>query len=479
MSDQPTNPEHIPPSSVPSEEALLGGILSDATWFLEIVTFLSADDFFIARHMWIWEAFLSLRDQGLAIDNITVMKELSNRGQITDIGGSAYLTYLINSVDRTLHVVSYAKIVLYAAIRRRLLNAAGDVAMIANEENSPIERVLELSEMTIHMVTRIELPSSKKEKTFAESMDEYYDDLETLTREYDSGKTMSGIPTGLTDFDALTGGLQRGDLNILASRPSVGKSALAITIVLNIIMWSIKHNIPLRILIFSLEMNLKSLINRMVGIEAGLSSEKVRTGNLSKEDWSVFTFAYKRMRNYPIIIDDTPMISLEAMRTKARKVARMTDLPLSLVIVDYLQLMIPEKKRDRPDQEIAELSHGTKGLARELDVPILCLAQTNRDIDQRHKDDKTPRMSDLAGSMAIEQDADLITFLLREEMWNPNTDRLNQADWYLSKHRNGPTGVVPLFFRKEITHFSNLTTTKHSVAPYSPVQVGDHYGDEE
>lgn len=458
MTDQPNKPEHTPPNSIEAEEAVLGAVLISPEILVVLMTILSADDFFIARHMWVWEVFIDLHQQNMAIDNITIINELKARGQLSDIGGPAYITYLINNCPTHIHAVTYAKLVERAAIRRRLLNASGDIAQMALEENADIAKVLDRAESTLHLVTRMEMSSAEKEQTFEESMDEHYAELEARYNAYNAGQTMSGLPTGLTDLDQITGGLQGGDFDIFASRPSHGKSALALTIVLNIIKWAIENNIEITILFDSLEMSKKSLINRMVGIEAGLNSEKVRTGGLVGDDWSAYTTAWNKMRKYPLIIDDTPNMPLTYMENKARAVARKN--PLGLIIVDYIQLMKAETKRDNRPQEVTELSQRTKGLARELNVPILALAQTNRDIETRPKNkdgNRVPIMSDLAESAALERDADLIGFLVRPEMWDSETDRPSQADLYIAKHRNGPTGMLSLFYRREITQFCNMS----------------------
>jgi replicative DNA helicase len=436
------HPEKIAPSSVEAEEAVLGSVLISPDALYEVASFLESEDFFIVRNSWVWDALLALHRRGDAIDSLTVIEELKKRGQLLDLGGSAYITYLINNTPTHVHAETYARIVERAAIRRRLLAAAADIAQTALEEDAEVGEIVDRAEATLYGVT--ERRVSRHLITMAEASSRFYDRVEKLAEH--PGQTL-GLPTTYHELDHIIGGLAESTLTIVAARPGVGKTSLLLNIAQNVM-----KTTGARVALFSLEMTETQLMQRFMAAETGIDSQKIKAGTLEAGEWALFTAATERAAALKLWIDDTPKVSLMQIRNKCRKLERTEG--LDLVIVDYLQLMKPERANDNREQEVSELSRGLKELAREFKVPFLVAAQLNRALEARA--DKRPKLSDLRESGSIEADADVVMFIYRDDLVNDKSTRFNQADIMVAKNRDGRTGVATLYVKNELTRFSNM-----------------------
>ncbi|MEL7673137.1 MAG: replicative DNA helicase [Chloroflexota bacterium] len=445
-------PDRMAPHSVEAEEAVLGSVLLNSDSLFEVASFLQPDDFFIVRNSWVWEAILRLQERNEQIDYVTVVEELRQQGRLDDIGGAAYITYLINHTPSSIYAEAYGRIVERAAIRRRLLAAASEIAQLAHEESADINEVIDRSEASLFAVTERRLRKELVPINIAIS--DYYDRIEHL---YEHRGEPLGVPSGFVDLDRLLGGLQKSDLIIVAGRPGMGKTSWLLSVALN------AARARARVAIFSMEMSNEQIVQRLVSSETGISTQNLRLGKLDDREWTLFVEATGNLSNVRIFLDDTPAQSPIQMRTKCRRLY--AEHGLDLIMVDYLQLMNSGSGRvENRVQEISFISRQLKQLARELNVPVLAAAQLSRAVEQRQ--DKRPQLSDLRESGSIEQDADVVMFIYREDAYNENTEKVNQADILVSKHRNGPTGVVTLYFRKELTQFSNLNRTGVDLAGF-------------
>lgn len=435
------------PFSEEAEEAVLGSVLIEPNALFNVASFLKPEDFFLIRHQYIWEAMLRIAERNENIDHVTLADELRIIGRLDEIGGQAYLLYLLNSTPSSIHAEVYGRLVERAAIRRRLLEVADEIKSIALDEELPIERITDQAEAKLFGVTE---RSTKRDLVpMSEALSEYFDRVEQLMQHPDSPL---GLPTGFKDLDQLLGGLQRSDLLIFAGRPGMGKTSFLMSVALN------AARLGARIGIFSMEMGTEQIVQRIISMETGINMQKLRLGQLSPQEWSRFVHATGVLGNYRIFIDDTPAITPMQMRTKCRRLAR--EYGVDLIIVDYLQLMssggMYENNRV---QEVSYISRGLKELARELNVPVFSAAQLSRAVEQRQ--DKRPQLSDLRESGSLEQDSDIVIFLYRDEIYNEATEFPNQAEIIVSKHRNGPTGTIFLYFEKTITRF--IDARSHNV----------------
>jgi replicative DNA helicase len=438
----------VAPHSIEAEEAVLGSILINPEALLDVTPFLQAEDFFVVRHGWMWEAIQRVHARREAVDYLTIIEELRAAGHLEESGGPAYLTYLINNTPTSVHAEAYGRIVERAAIRRRLLEAAGDIAHLAHNEDAEIDQVIDDAEGTLFAVTERRLIHELM--PIGDVMSQYYDRVEYFYKHQDEPH---GVPTGFSRLDKMLAGMQRSDLLIIAGRPGMGKSSWLLSAALN----AARHGA--RVAIFSLEMSGEQLAQRMIAAETGINSQELRQGQLSPEEWERFVQAADRLSKLKIHLDDTPALSALQLRTKCRRLWAQSG--LDLIIVDYLQLMVSGARVDNRVQEISLISMGLKQLARELNVPVLAAAQLSRAVEMRQN--KRPQLSDLRESGSIEQDSDVVMFIYREEVYNEDTDKPNVAEIMVSKHRNGPTGSVELFFRKELTHFADLYTREVSL----------------
>ncbi|MCW1908217.1 MAG: replicative DNA helicase [Candidatus Saccharibacteria bacterium] len=439
----------VPPQNTDAEASLLGAILIDSDAIVKIADRLQAADFYDPKHQRIYEAVTKLYEKHSPIDVLTLADQLRATGFLDFVGGAAYLTELTNFVPTAAHVEQYAEIVAEKSMRRRLIKASQDITSLGHDENQNLAELIESAESSLFEVSQKHV---KQDITSLETiLGESFDRLDELHR--DKGK-IRGVPTGFKDLDNILAGLQKSDLFVLAARPSMGKTALVLNLALNI---AVDAKAP--VLIFSLEMSKEQLVDRMLSRESSVDAWALRTGNLSDSDFEKIGQAMGSLSEAPIYIDDTPGITVSELRTKARREAHQHE--LGLIIVDYLQLMSGGGKFSNEGnrvQEISEISRGLKGIARELRVPLIALSQLSRSVESRHP--QIPQLADLRESGSIEQDADVVAFIYREDYYNPQTERKNITDILIKKHRNGPTGGVELYFDKEKQRFRSLDTKR-------------------
>lgn len=440
----------LPPQNTDAEASLLGALLIDGEAIVKIADLIDASDFYDERHGDIYEAIASLYERRSPIDILTLSDQLKSTGQIDAVGGTAYLTELTNYVPTASHVEQYADIVAQKALRRRLIKASQDIVGLGYDEARNLHDLIEDAEARLFAISQRHI---KQDIVSLEAiLTESFDRLDELYK--DKGK-IRGLPTGFKDMDNLLAGLQKSDLFILAARPSMGKTALALNIAHNVAVLSEQP-----VLIFSLEMSKEQLVDRLLAMESGVDAWALRTGNLTDTDFEKLGQAMGTLSEAQIFIDDSPGITVSDLRTKARREAHTR--PLGLIIVDYLQLMSGGSRFGNEFnrvQEISEISRGLKGIARELNLPVLALSQLSRSVESRSP--QIPQLADLRESGSIEQDADVVAFIYREDYYNPETERKNITDVLIKKHRNGPTGGVELFFDRIKQRFRSLDT-KHS-----------------
>lgn len=432
--------ERLPPQSIEAEEAVLGALLIDPEAIIRLTTILRPEDFYREKHGWIYDAILVLHERREPIDFLTVCDELDRQGRLDEVGGPAFITSLVNAVPTSIHAEHYARIVERTAIRRRLIDAAGQIAALAYQEADDVEEVVDRSEQILFGVSERRI--TRELMPIKQIIGDYFDRIEYLTRHRGE---MIGIPTGFANIDALLTGLQRSDLVILAARPSVGKTALAL---------SIAHNAAKRwkqrVAFFSLEMSSEQVVQRLLASETGINSQRLRKGEIADDEWARFMKVSSDLAETLFFIDDTPSISALELRTKARRLH--AEYGVDLIVVDYLQLMRGDFRSENRVQEIASISRALKALARELNVPVLALSQLSRGIESRT--DKIPRLSDLRESGALEQDADVVMFIYRHDPQGAvSPEQANLAQIIIAKHRNGPVGKVELFFQTELARF--------------------------
>ncbi len=434
--------DKILPHNIEAEEALLGSVFIDNNGLLKIVDFVSPDDFYGPANGIIYDVILSLFNRKSPIDLITATEELEKRGQLENIGGATYLSKIVNSVPTASHIVQYASIVRDKKILRDLIITANDISAFGyGGEDENVDITLDKAEQALFGISQKSL--RQHFIPLKDMLVETFDRIDYLNK--NKGE-LRGVPTGFADLDFILGGLQKSDLVILAARPSMGKTSLALSIALNAACKS-KTTVG----IFSLEMSKDQLAERLLASTAQVDAWRLRTGNLREDDFPLIGEAIDTLDKAPIFIDDTATISIMEMRAKARRLKMEND--LGLLIVDYLQLMGSQNSDNRV-QEVSDISRSLKGLARELNVPILVLSQLNRAVEARP--DKKPLLADLRESGSIEQDADVVMFLYREDYYNRDTERKNIADIIVRKHRNGPTGEVNLYFISEQMKFVDL-----------------------
>lgn len=438
------------PQNTEAEASLLGALLIDSDAIVKVADTLSSADFYDPRHQRIYEAISQLYERHEAIDVLTLADRLKNNGYLEGIGGPAYLTELTNYVPTAAHVEQYADIVAQKAMRRRLIAASNDISSLSYDESKQLRELIEEAETKLFEVSQQHVKQDviSLETILAESFDRL-DDL------HKDKQKIRGIPTGFKDIDNILAGFQRSDLVVLAARPSMGKTALALNFAHKV---STQAHLP--VLIFSLEMSKEQLVDRLLSMESGVDAWALRTGNLTDTDFEKIGQAMGTLSEAQVFIDDTPSITVSDLRTKARREAHQRE--LGLIIVDYLQLMSGGSRfgsEGNRVQEISEISRGLKGVARELNVPVLALSQLSRSVENRSP--QIPQLADLRESGSIEQDADVVMFIYREEYYNPETDRKKLTDIFVKKHRNGPTGGVELYFDNDKQRFRSVDS-RHS-----------------
>jgi replicative DNA helicase len=443
--EQTSSPQ-IMPHSREAEEAVIGAVLINPEAYYDVAEFLTGEDFHIHRLRWIWDAFTRLNEQRVPIDMLTVTEELDKQGHLAEVGGPAFLTSLLNTVPTSLHAETYGRLVQQTSIRRRLLEAANKIAKTAYQEDLSVEAAIDEAEKAVFSASEHRLSTDLQPiKTV---LSDYYDAVEQMARR---GDEIYGVPTGFIDLDRLLKGMQASDLLIIAGRPAQGKSSFLMSVVKNAAQLGKKN-----VAVFSLEMSNEQLVQRLLSQEAGINSQRMRSGKLEQAEWDLFTQAIDVLGETKIYLDDTPAISPTQMRAKCRRLHM--EFGLDLVVVDYLQLMQGDTRNDNRVQEVSYISRSLKVLARELNVPVLAAAQLSRAVEQRA--DKRPVLSDLRESGSLEQDADIVMFIYRPEFYEEDSLKKNVAEIMVSKHRNGPTGIVELVFRENLAKFENAAT-KH------------------
>jgi replicative DNA helicase len=433
------------------EQVVIGSVLIDPTVFPNLASFIKPEDFFLVRHRYIWEALLRLAERGELIERITLNDELMAHTQLDKIGGDAYISTLISSTPTAFYAETYARLIERDAVRRRLLEASDVIKQLALDRQKSVEDVLSESETTLFRIS--ERRQQRDIISMREATNLYFEQLETMMTHHQNGM---GIPSGFKKLDALMGGFQRSDLIIFAGRPGMGKTAFLLTVAMN--MSSLANA---NVAIFTLEMGVEQLVQRMIAMETGINMQNLRLGKIDNHEYGRLVEAIGRLSTRKIFIDDSPSLSPLQLRTKCQRLKY--EHGLDFVIVDYLQLMnAGGSYENNRVQEISYISRQLKELARELNVPLLSAAQLSRAVEQRA--DKRPQLSDLRESGSIEQDADIVMFLYREIVYNEAADNPNQADVIIAKHRNGPTDTIPLYFDPTITRFMDGTRQNYDLS---------------
>lgn len=445
--ESPAPAPQVIPHSREAEEGVLGAVLINPEAYYDVAQFLRDDDFYIHRHRWIWQAFLRLHEKRTPIDFLTVREELEQMGQLAEVGGPAYLTALINNVPTSLHAEAYGRIVEQTAIRRRMITAANDIAKLAYQEEKGLEAAMDEAEKAIFSVS--ERRMTRDLQPIKQVLSQVYDRVDQVAHR---GEETVGVPTGFTDLDHLLGGLQPSDFLIIAGRPGTGKTSFMLSAVKNAAQSHKKH-----IAIFSMEMSSEQLVQRLISQETGIDTHHLRTGKLTDEEWGLFAHAVEVLGDATIFLDDTPALTPIQLRTKCRRLHM--EFRLDLVLVDYLQLMSSGSRNENRVQEVSYISRNMKILARELNVPVLAAAQLSRAIEQRA--DKEPQLSDLRESGSLEQDADVVMFIHRPELYDRTTIQQHLAQIKIAKHRNGPVGTIELVFLENLARFENAATQKY------------------
>lgn len=440
----PASPSSMVPHNREAEEAVVGAVLINPETYYDVAQFLSADDFYIHRNKWIWEAYVRLHEQRIPVDLLTLSEELDRVGQLTEIGGSAYLTSLINQVPSSLNAESYGRIVEGHSVRRKMITAANKIASIAYDESSTVDDVMNEAEKAVFNVSERRLKHDLQ--PISDVLSDFYDRIDDLAKRPEE---FHGVPTGFIDLDKMLSGLQPSDFLIIAGRPGQGKTGFLLSIAKNAGLTHKKH-----VAIFSLEMSNEQVVQRLIAQETGISSHRLRNGKLLDNEWSLFTHAVEVFSDTHIYLDDTPAITPLQLRTKCRRLHM--EHGIDLVIIDYLQLMGGDSRNDNRVQEVSHISRSLKVLARELNVPVLTAAQLSRAVEQRT--DKKPMLSDLRESGSLEQDADIVMFIYRPDDYEKDNDKSNITKILVAKHRNGPVGEIDLIFRGDITKFENAAT---------------------
>ena len=434
----------IPPNDIEAEQAILGSMLTDKDAVISALEVLKANDFYREDNKAIYEAITSLYNRAEPIDIITVKSELVSTGKFETVGGLEYLAILPDKVPTSANVEQYIKIVEEKALLRNLIKTANEIINLGYSQTEEVDDIMDMAEKKIFDILK-----QKNQTGFTPIKDVLVETFAQIERLYNKSDVITGIPTGFMELDYKTAGLHNSDLVLVAARPAMGKSAFVINIAANA---AIRSNVP--VVIFNLEMSKEQVANRILCSEAMVDSNKVRTGKIEEDDWTKLASALGPISEAPIYIDDTPGISIMEIRAKCIKLK--LEKNIGLVIIDYLQLVSASgKKNSSREQEISEISRSLKILAKELNVPVIALSQLSRAPEQR-KDDHRPILSDLRESGAIEQDADIVMFLYRDDYYNENSEEKNIAEVILAKHRGGSTGTVKLAWLGDYTKFANL-----------------------
>jgi replicative DNA helicase len=428
------------PYNQQAEEAVLGAVLINPDAYFEISQIIESDHFYLVRNRWIWDVLAYLHDQRIPIDLVTTTEELERRNQLTDIGGQAYLISLINQTPSSLNAEAYARIVEETSVRRRMINAAKELANLAFDQQKPINTILDSAEKAVFNLS--EKRVSRDMEHVRDVISAYYEQVSAISLQ---GEELFGVRTGLTDIDKLLSGMQKSDLLIIAGRPGAGKSGFLLTTARNVAQ-KYKKNVAF----FSMEMSNEQLVQRLIAQETGINTQRLRSCKLGEDEWDQFVRAVEILSGITLFLDDTPAITPLQMRTKCRRLY--LEHGLDLILVDYIQLMASDARTENRVQEVSYISRSLKALAKELKVPVLAAAQLSRAAEKR--EDKEFKLSDLRESGSLEQDADVVMFIQRE------TEKPNIAKIIVAKHRNGPTkdDGIEVFFKSDTVHFENAAT---------------------
>ncbi|MDP2930551.1 MAG: replicative DNA helicase, partial [bacterium] len=440
------NPEKLPPQNLEAEQSVLGCLLIDKNAIIKVVDFLQTRDFYKAVHQEIYQSMMELFEKSEPIDLLSIANRLKDKNKLEDIGGKSYLTQLVNAVPTAAHTLTYAKIVQHKRILRDLIDASYDISDMGYNESEDVDVLLDQAEKKVFSITQKSL--TQKFLPIKDSLGEAFERIDRLSK-HEGGPR--GVPTGFIDLDNMLSGLQKSDLIILAARPSMGKSSLALDIVKNV---AVKEKLPVGI--FSLEMSMDQVVDRLISSQSGVDLWKIRTGTLSSRgednDISKIQNALGILAEAPIFIDDAATSNVLQLRDMARRLQ--ADQGLGLLVIDYLQLTEPRNAQESMVQQITEVSRSLKGLARELNVPVIAISQLSRAVEQRVP--QIPRLADLRESGSLEQDADVVLFIYREDRYRQDSEKKNIADIIIAKHRNGPVGKVELYFNEQVVSFRNL-----------------------
>ncbi len=436
--------ERMPPQNIEAEQAVLGAVLIKKEALTEVQEILKPEDFYREAHRIVYSAMEDLFINNEAVDLVTLTEQLRKKDQLDKVGGLAFVTALANSVPTAANVIYHAKIVREKAELRSLIDAATEIAGKAYEDADEVETIMDEAEKKI-----LSIAASRTVSDFEPIKSILMNSIDRISTLYESKGGLTGLSTGFKDLDALTSGLQASDLVLVAARPSMGKTAFTLNIAAHAAMRG--HSVAF----FSLEMSKEQLVQRMLCSEGAIDSQRLRTGQLEGEEWGKLIGTADKLSKAKIYIDDTPGITVMELRSKARRLK--AEHGLELVVIDYLQLMQGRSARngDSRQQEISEISRSLKALARELNVPVVALSQLSRSVESRQV--KKPMLSDLRESGSLEQDADIVMFLYREDYYDQDTENKNITEVIIAKHRNGPVDTVSLFFQKEFTKFRDLS----------------------
>jgi len=447
MKDIDASLHKVPPQNLEAEQSVLGGILLDNLALNTVIEILETNDFYSEAHRRIFTAATELSNRNEPCDLITLSNLLKDQKRLEQVGGMTYLASLVDNIGSAANIAFYAKIIKEKSVLRRLIGAATEILTKSYDAGMEIDQVLDQAEHAI-----FEISEDKIRRSFYPMKEIIKDSFKTIERLYANKELVTGVTTGFDKLDEITSGLQNSDLIIIAGRPSMGKTAFALNIAQNA---ALEAGIP--VAVFSLEMAREQLATRMLAAEARVDSQRLRKGFLGETDWPKLTTAAGRLSEAPIFIDDTPAITVIEMKAKARRLK--AEAGLGLIVLDYLQLMRGGAYKDSREQEISEISRSLKSLAKELNVPVIALSQLNRKVEDRTS--RRPQMADLRESGAIEQDADVIAFIYRDEVYNRSDDNPDKgiAEIIIGKQRNGPTGTVKLAFQEKYTRFENLART--------------------
>ncbi len=432
----------IPPYNLEAEQSVLGAMLLDKDAVSTAAEILKKEDFYRENHREIFEAIMSLFDQAQPIDIITVSEKLNLKDVLESVGGLDYLSYIVNQVPTTANTRYYSKIVEEKSVLRKLIKASSEIMNLSYHANEEVASILDIAEKSV-----FDILQKRNLQGVLPVKDVLIDAFNRLEEIYNNKGAITGLPTGFLDLDNKTAGLQKSDLILIAARPAMGKTAFAMNIGQYV---AIKKKVP--VAIFSLEMSAEQLVNRLMCSEAMVDNQKMKTGKLEDDDWKKFARAMGPMSEAPIFIDDTPGITATDIRAKCRRLK--LEKGLGLIIIDYLQLVEGRGRRENRQQEITDISRSLKILAKEIDVPVITLSQLSRAPEQRA--DHRPILSDLRESGAIEQDADLVMFLYRDDYYDPDSEKKNIAEVIIAKSRHGSTGSIELGWMGEFTKFVNL-----------------------